>query len=143
MRAFARAAQSYGSVQVVTGVATANGVQLIQMLFDGLLESLAAARGHIENGAIEEKSRAIARAGRIVVGLQSALDFDKGNQLAQNLDELYSYITRRLLHINANDDLQALEEVHGLMSDIRDAWTTLPGVRAPGMGMGQPLRLAS
>ena len=69
MRAYTRAAQSYGSVQLVTGVATADNVQLIQMLFDGLSESLATARGHIQNDNIEGKSKALARAGRIVVGL--------------------------------------------------------------------------
>jgi flagellar protein FliS len=145
MRLHKNALDSYAAVQVTTGVATADSAQLILMLFDGFLESLAFARGHIQRNNIEAKSKALTKAGRIVLGLQSALDFDKGNQLAQNLDELYSYITRRLLHINANDDLQALEEVHGLMSDIREAWTTLPGVRSPGMGMnmGQPLRLAS
>lgn len=128
MRGFARAAQSYGSVQVVTGVATANGVQLIQMLFDGLLESLAAARGHIENGAIEEKSRSIARAGRIVVGLQSALDFERGGELAQNLNELYAYITRRLFQVNAHNDLEVLSEVQGLVRDVAEAWQSLPSL---------------
>jgi flagellar protein FliS len=113
------------------------------MLFDGFLESLAFARGHIQRNNIEAKSKDLTKAGRIVLGLQSALDFDRGNQLAQNLDELYSYVTRRLLHINANDDLQALEEVHGLISDIRDAWITLPGVRSPSIQATTPLRLAS
>ena len=74
MRAYTRAAQSYGSVQLVTGVASADNVQLIQMLFDGLSESLASARGHIENGNIVDKSNALSRASRIVVGLQGALD---------------------------------------------------------------------
>lgn len=128
MRAYSRAAESYGSVQVVTGVATANNVQLIQMLFDGLIESLATARGHIENRAIEEKSKAIARAGRIVVGLQGALDFERGGELAQNLHELYAYVTRRLFHINAQNDLEALDEVTTLMNDIAQAWQTLPGL---------------
>ena len=128
MRAELRALQSYGSVQVVTGVATANNVELIQMLFDGLIESLATARGHIQHHAIEEKSRCLARAGRIVVGLQGALDFERGGELAQNLNELYVYVTRRLLHINAHNDLEALEEVHSLMDDIRQAWRSLPAL---------------
>ena len=78
MRAYSKFAESYGSVQVVTGVATADNIQLIQMLFDGLLESIASATGHIQNNAIEDKSKALARAGRIVVGLQGALDFERG-----------------------------------------------------------------
>lgn len=128
MRAYSRAAESYGSVQVVTGVATANNVQLIQMLFDGLIESLAMAKGHIQNRAIEDKSKAIARAGRIVVGLQGALDFERGGELAQNLHELYAYVTRRLFHINAQNDLVALDEVTTLMKDIAQAWQALPSL---------------
>ena len=134
MRAYSRAAQSYGSVQVVTGVATADNVQLIQMLFDGLAESLASARGHIQNNAIVDKSKALSRAGRIVVGLQGALDFERGGELAQNLNELYAYITRRLFHVNAYNDLTVLDEVQSLIKDITEAWKTLPSL----LGQTQP-----
>ena len=126
MRAYSKFAESYGSVQVTTGVATADNIQLIQMLFDGLLESLATASGHIQNKAIEEKSKALARAGRIVVGLQGALDFERGGELAQNLNELYAYVLRRLMQVNLKNDLDVLSEVHGLMEDIAKAWSTLP-----------------
>jgi flagellar protein FliS len=111
-------------------VATADNVQLIQMLFDGLLESLASASGHIQNNAIEEKSKSLSRAGRIVVGLQGALDFERGGELAENLNELYAYITRRLFHVNAHNDLAALEEVKTLIKDISQAWQTLPSLLA-------------
>ena len=121
-----RAIQSYGDVKVGAGVATANNVQLIQMLFDGLLESMVAARGHIQHNSIQDKSKAIARASRIVLGLQGALDFERGGDLANNLNELYSYVTRRLFHVNAHNDLEALEEVYGLMREIRDAWEGVP-----------------
>lgn len=121
-----RALASYGDVKVTTGVSGADNVQLIQMLFDGLIESLATARGHMERGAITEKSKSLSRAGRIVVGLQGALDFEKGGDIARNLNDLYSYVTRRLFHVNANNDLEALQEVHNLMSEIRNAWLQVP-----------------
>ncbi len=126
-----RALASYGDVKVSTGVSGADNVQLIQMLFDGLIESLATARGQIERGMIEEKSKSIARAGRIVVGLQGALDFDKGGDIARNLNDLYSYVTRRLFHVNAHNDLAALEEVHNLMNEIRSAWAMVPQLVPP------------
>ncbi|CAN1553005.1 FliS Flagellin-specific chaperone FliS [Burkholderiaceae bacterium] len=128
MRANMRAIQSYGNVKVTTGVATANNVQLIQMLFDGLLESLSTARGHIQHNNIAEKSKAVARASRIVIGLQGALDFEKGGDLANNLNELYSYVTRRLFHVNAHNDIAVLDEIHGLMREIRDAWEGVPSL---------------
>ena len=86
MRANHRAIESYGQVKVTTGVSQANSVELIQMLFDGLLESMSAAKGHIQHHNIAEKSKAIARASRIVLGLQGALDFEKGGDLAKNLN---------------------------------------------------------
>ena len=123
-----RALASYGDVKVTTGVAGADNIQLIQMLFDGLIESLATAKGHIERGSINEKSKSLARAGRIVVGLQGALDFDKGGDIARNLNDLYSYVTRRLFHVNAHNDLEALQEVHNLMNEIRGAWQVVPSL---------------
>ncbi|WP_414012911.1 flagellar export chaperone FliS [Limnohabitans sp.] len=128
MRAYSKVADSYGSVQVVTGVATADNIQLIQMLFDGLNESLSSAKGHIQNHAIEEKSKALSRAGRIVVVLQGALDFERGGELAQNLNELYAYVTRRLFHVNAYNDLEVLDEVQSLIQSIAQAWQTLPSL---------------
>ena len=136
MRAYSKFAESYGSVQTVTGVATADNIQLIQMLFDGLTESLAAAKGHIQNNAIEEKSKSLSRAGRIVVGLQGALDFERGGELAQNLNELYAYVTRRLFHVNAYNDLAVLAEVQSLIQDIAQAWQTLPSL----LNQTQPAR---
>lgn len=128
MRANSRAIESYGDVQVTTGVSKANNVELIQMLFDGLIESLATTKGHIQHNNIAEKGKSIARASRIVLGLQGALDFEKGGELAGNLNELYNYITRRLLHVNARNDLAALDEIHGLMTEIRGAWESVPAL---------------
>jgi len=128
MRPNLKAIESYGDVKVTTGVSSANSIELIQMLFDGLLESLSAARGHIQHGAIADKSKALGRASRIVLGLQGALDFNQGGDLAGNLNELYSYVTKRIFHINVRNDLEALDEIYGLMSEIREAWNEVPAL---------------
>ncbi|MEY2777116.1 MAG: Flagellar protein FliS [Pseudomonadota bacterium] len=143
MRYLKNAIDSYGEVKVSTGVATADSVQLIQMLFDGLLESLRSAEGHIRRGSIEEKSKALTRAGKIVIGLQGALDFKAGGDIARNLDELYGYVTRRLLHINLHNDLDALAEVVSLMSEIKGAWETIPGSIGARHAQQPSMRLAS
>ncbi len=126
-----RVSASYGDVMVESGVNEADKTQLIQMLLDGLIESLTVAEGHINRKSIAEKSFHLSRAGRIVIGLQSALDFEKGGDIAKNLNELYGYVTRRLLHINIKNDVEALREVRSLISQIRDAWTLVPSLTAP------------
>jgi flagellar protein FliS len=112
-------------VKIDTGLGMVNNLQLIQMLFDGLLESLKTARGHIQHKNFNEKSKAIARSGRIVISLQGSLDFEKGGELAENLNELYNYVIRRMHHVNAHNDLTVLEEIYGLMQGIGDAWKGL------------------
>jgi flagellar protein FliS len=126
MRINHKAIESYGQVKNVTGVTQSNNVELIQMLFDGLVESLSSAKGHIQHNSVAEKGKAISRATRIVLGLQGALDFEKGGELATNLNDLYNYVTRRLLHINLRNDLVALEEIYGIMTEIREAWKQVP-----------------
>jgi flagellar protein FliS len=128
MRVHFKAMESYGADNLASQASVANSVDLIQMLFDGLIESITSAQGHLQRGAIQEKCKCLARASRIVIGLQSSLDFQKGGDLAKNLNELYDYVTRRLLHANAQNDPMALQEIHGLMSEIRQAWQNVPAL---------------
>jgi flagellar protein FliS len=37
-------------------------------------------------------------------------------------------VTRRLVHVNARNDLDALQEVQTLMSEIRQAWRDVPNL---------------
>jgi flagellar protein FliS len=80
------------------------------------------------HGNVVEKGKSVSRSVRIIMGLQGSLDFERGGDLAHNLDELYAYVARRLIRANAHDDLEILDEVRGLMVEIRDAWTNLPGL---------------
>ena len=77
------------------------------------------------------KAKSLARASKIVLGLQNALDFEEGGEIATNLNELYSYVVRRLFHVNAHNDIDALLEIHGLMEEIRQAWKSVPSLIAP------------
>ena len=138
MRVHFKAMESYGEGNHASQAMVADKVELIQMLFDGLIDSLVTAKGHIQRGSIEDKNKSLVRAGRIVLGLQGALDLDKGGDLARNLYELYSYVTRRLVHVNARNDLDALQEVHTLLNEIRQAWRDVPNLlpkSAPASGV--------
>ena len=121
-----RAANAYRNVEVSSAVPYADSIQLIQMLFDGLIASLSDAEGHFERKDIKGKNESIGKANKIIIGLQSALDFEKGKELAQNLSELYDYCIRRLLKANIRNDVEGIVEVKGLMKEISDAWNLVP-----------------
>ena len=100
--------------------------QMVTMLFDGLFESLAQARGALRANDIAAKGRAIGRAVRILdEGLIAALDLEAGGELALNLRDLYHYAVIRLTWSNLRNDPALLDEVERLIRPLRDAWQTL------------------
>lgn len=120
-----RAAQAYSQIGVETGVAAASPHQLIVMLYDGALDAIAQARGHLAAGRIADKGRALTRAIAIVdEGLRACLD-PAGGEIAAHLAELYAYMCRRLLLAGANNDAAALDEVTALLAELRGAWASI------------------
>ncbi|MEO1573558.1 MAG: flagellar export chaperone FliS [Pseudomonadota bacterium] len=95
---------------------------LIDMLFERALSRLAIARGLMQRGKHHEKGEHVSGVTAIITALQAFLDHDKGGALARNLDALYDYMMRRLIHANVKNDLAALEEVVSLLKEIRSGW---------------------
>lgn len=127
----ARAMSAYRQVGVQSMVDSASPQQLIKMLFDGLLASINAARGAIERGDINEKVRHIGKAVRILQeGLLSALDREKGGELAGNLAALYEYCTTRLTLANARNDVGMVDEVAALVSTVAQGWNEITNAPA-------------
>lgn len=114
----------YREVAVTSSLDSASPHRLVTMLFEGLLESLAQARGAIRGLDLETKCRSLGRAGRIVEeGLAAGLDLAAGGTLAADLKALYSYISLRLTHANLRNDGAAVDECYHLIETLRDGWT--------------------
>ena len=135
-----RGVNAYAKVGLETGVSAASPHKLIVMLFDGALAAIATAGAQMAAGNIQEKGKAISKAIQIVDnGLRASLDREAGGEIASNLDALYEYMSGRLLHANINNDQQALEEVRGLLADLRDTWNQIGG----SAGAGNPTQPAA
>ena len=117
------AANAYRQVSAHSGVESASPHQLIQMLFDGLFQSLYAARGALQRGDIEEKGRHISKAVRILQeGLVVGLDLEKGGELAANLKLLYDYSVAQLTKANVRNDEHLVEEVIKVLQPVAQGW---------------------
>ena len=117
------AANAYRQVSAHSGVESASPHQLIQMLFDGLFQSLNAARGALQRGDIEEKGRHISKAVRILQeGLVVGLDLEKGGELAANLKLLYDYSVAQLTKANVRNDELLVEEVIMVLQPVAQGW---------------------
>ena len=119
------ALREYRDVGASTRVMSADPHTLILMLMDGALDAMAAAKGHVQRGAIEDKGRSLARAIAIIDGLRASLDRSASPDLSDNLDDLYDYMSRRLLEANIKNEPEILDEVRGLLADLRDTWNQI------------------
>ena len=122
------ALNKYNQVRAHTQIEGASPHRLIQVLMEGVMEKIRVAKGMIERRNIPEKVRHINWALSIIDGLRQSLDMEKGGEIAQNLEALYDYMQRRLVVANAENNPQILDEVAGLMLEIKSAWDAVPEI---------------
>ena len=119
------ALNTYKNINIECGLVDANGHQLIQMLMNGALDRIAQAKGAMEREDLELKGTLIGKAASIIGGLIETLDREKGGELALNLEMLYLYMCKRLIEGHSANDVNALDEVTGLMMQIKEGWDAI------------------
>ncbi|MBB3196526.1 flagellar export chaperone FliS [Roseateles terrae] len=120
-----RASNMYNRVGVETDVLQASPHRLVQLLLDGANDAMTQSLGAIRAGNVEAKGRALSKAVRILdEGLKAALNPAAGT-LANDLRDLYAYMSMRLTYANLHSDLAAVEECQRLMQPIREAWASI------------------
>ena len=119
----ANGTQAYAKIGLESSVMSASSDRLMTLLFDGALSALVRARLFLQEGNASGKGESLSKAINIIDnGLKMGLDDNSGDELADTLSALYSYMTRRLLQANLHNDLAAIEEVEALLRNIADAW---------------------
>lgn len=99
---------------------------LIAMLFDGALSRIVEAKRAMAQRELAAKGTAISKAMSIIGGLRGSLDAERGGELAANLDALYDYMQRQLAVANARNSAEILDEVSGLIKELKAGWDAIP-----------------
>ena len=116
----------YAQTSVLTGIENATPHRMVQMLYDGVLDRIAQAKGLMLRKDFEKKSKVINSIIGIISHLQQSLDLDKGGEVAQNLYALYGYALQQVFKSSRHNDPSLLDEVTNLMRGLKQAWDEMP-----------------
>ena len=101
-------------------VMSASGPELTLMLYDGAIKFLNIADFAIEKGDVQKAHTNIVKTERIIEYLRNTLDMKY--PVAQDFENMYSYISRRLVEANVGKEREIVGEVNKHMHAIRDNW---------------------
>ena len=101
-------------------VLTASPSELTLMLYDGAIKFCNIAELAVEEKDIEKAHKNIRKVQNIVGYLQSTLDMKY--PVAQDFNNIYTYLDRRLVEANVKKDKEILEEINMHLHSVRDTW---------------------
>jgi flagellar protein FliS len=86
---------------------------------------MAQVKGAMARNDVAQRGVLIGKAIDIIGGLREGLDLENhGAQLA-DLDSLYSYMSRRLIEANVNNDPAIIDEVARLLITVKEGWDAI------------------
>ncbi|PRX32584.1 flagellar protein FliS [Orenia metallireducens] len=101
---------------------TANPGKLLIMLYQGCIKFLNLAKKGIEDKDIEVTNKYLQKSQDIITELKVTLDFEKGGEIADDLDKLYDFMNRQLIAANIQKNPELIDQVIDLMKDLLETW---------------------
>lgn len=101
-------------------VLTASPAELTLMLYDGAIKFCNIAIVAVEGKEIAKAHTNIIKTQRIVDYLRQTLDMKY--QVAKDFENVYVYLSQRLVEANVQKDVGILEEVNEHLHAVRDTW---------------------
>lgn len=118
--------QSYRKVSLESEIAVASPHRIIQMMFEGALQRIAQGKYAIQQDNYAQKGESLGKAISIIAGLNGSLNMDAEGEVASNLNALYDFMLVKLSEANMNNDVQALDDVTGILTTIKEGWDAIP-----------------
>ncbi len=101
-------------------VLTASPAELTLMLYDGAIKFCNIAKDAVDHKDVQKAHENIIKAQKIIDYLRQTLDMKY--PVAQDFENIYSYLSQRLIEANIKKDNEILEEILTHLRSVRDTW---------------------
>ena len=116
---------SYKETDLTSRTAAASPLDLVLVLYGGLMDELERAKSHIANKRFERKVQSINKCIDILNALTSSLEFEQGGELVLKLARLYDYCVYRLYEASNQMDVEKIDEVLTILNNLKEGWEGL------------------
>ncbi len=118
--------QSYNALSAYQAASKmVSSLGAVVLLYDAMIKEVANAKTAIEENRIEDRFNATQKACKILVGLQSHLDFEKGGDVSLMLDQFYHTIFRDLQQVNMKNSTEVCDGIITALGEVRASWAEL------------------
>ncbi|MFZ2956826.1 MAG: flagellar export chaperone FliS [Candidatus Ozemobacteraceae bacterium] len=121
-----------------TQIESASSETLILMLYDGALRFMGQAEEAFSEKNTERVNHFLLRVQAIVTELLTALDKEKGGEIAKNLERLYIFFLEQLSQANIKKDPKPLRDIRPLIEDLRNTWAEAMKIHARSKAAASP-----
>lgn len=119
-------------------------VGLIVLLYDAAIQSFHAALRAMNANQIEKRNVHLNHALTVIALLQSSLDFEKGGEVALQLERFYNVFRGRVLEASIKSSPEILRDVISHFFSMRSAWSEVEiAASRPAAQADVPLSLSS
>lgn len=105
-----------------TSVQSASREKLLLMMYEAAIKFTKRAMIACDEKDIAGRGKNIGKAYDIVMELANTLDHKVGGEIANNLEQLYMFMTERLTKANITGDKAPLEEVLQILNTLYEGW---------------------
>ena len=119
---YGRNLRAYQKTTVNAEISVADPYYVTKLLYQGLFERLAQAKGAIERGDLALKAKKLSTATAILENLRSTLDFSQSKTIAQGLYDIYSYMIDQVAEASLNLMTQPIDNATAGVWPVGGAW---------------------
>ncbi len=103
-------------------ILTSDPKRLVLLCYEEAIRSLEEARSHYLSKDYGAKGGAVQRTLDLLNHLREALDFERGGEIARQLDRVYGFMIAHLIKSDQRRDLRGFDQVSTMLRELKSAW---------------------